>query len=535
MSAAAEPPAGPPAGPIPASGPGPGTEAPPPTGLSHREIVIVIGGLMLGTLLAALDQTIVATALPRIVGDLGGLDHLSWVVTAYLLTSTASTPLYGKVSDMVGRKVVYQFAVVTFMVGSVLAGISGTMGELIAARAVQGAGAGGLMSMAMAIVGAVVAPRDRGRYQGYFGAVFALSSVGGPLLGGFFADHGAWRWVFFVNIPLGLLTFVVTGTVLNLAFHRVRHAVDWWGSALLVSGVTCSLLVTVWGGSQYPWGSPTIVGLGAAAAVLVTLFVFRERRAPEPILPPRLFAQRVFTVSIGVTFILGVSLFGAIVFLPLFLQVVTGASATRSGLLLSPLMLSVVFTSILSGRLISRWGRYRVFPIVGTGTLTLGLLLLSRLGADTTRAEAALPMVVIGLGVGLVMQVMLLAVQNAVAHRDLGTATASVNFFRSMGGAFGVAAFGAILTNRLAYNLPRLLPGFSADQLGGGLRNGPEQLRRLPDPVRERVVEAFARSMHVVFLWAVPFAVLAFLLSWALREVPLRESPHIGAPEAAAL
>ena len=495
--------------------------------LSHREILIVFGGLMLGMLLAALDQTIVATALPTIVGDLGGLDHLSWVVTAYLLAATASTPLYGKISDLYGRKIMFQAAIAIFLVGSVLSGAAQNMGQLIGFRAIQGLGAGGLMAMAMAIIGDIVSPRERGRYQGYTGAVFAVSSVAGPLAGGFFVDHLSWRWVFYINVPIGLLALVVTSSVLRLPFVKRPHRIDFLGSALLVGAVTCLLLVAVWGGSEYEWGSATIVGLAVAGAVLVGLFVIQERRAAEPVLPLRLFSDSVFTVSSGASFLVGASMFGAIIFVPLYLQIVNGASPTDSGLQLIPLMLGLIVGSVGSGRMITRLGRYKMFPVTGTAIMALGLYLLSRWDADTSRLIQVAYMAVLGLGVGLVMQVLVLAVQNSVDHRDLGIATSATSFFRSMGGAFGVAVFGAILTSRLNANLADL-PGLNSDADAAAIQSGPDAIAALPAGVRDDVIDAFANALHVVFLWGVPVAVLAFVVVWFLPELPLRDSVHVG-------
>lgn len=501
------------------------------TPFTHRQILVIFSGLMLGMFLAALDQTIVATALPTIVGELGGLDHLAWVVTAYLLTSTATTPLYGKLSDLYGRKQLFQVAIVIFLVGSALSGMSQTMGQLIAFRAIQGAGAGGLMALAMAIVGDIISPRQRGRYQGYLGGVFALSSIGGPLLGGFFADHLSWRWVFYINIPIGLVALVVTGMVLNLPFRKVQRAIDWLGSALLVAGVTSLLLVTVWGGSEYAWGSPTIVGLAIVGVAATVGFIFQERRAPEPILPPRLFRNDIFTVTSAAGFVTGVIMFGTIIFIPMFLQVVVGASATNSGLLLTPLMGGVIVTTIIVGRLVTRTGRYRVFPLGGMVVMTIGLVLLSTMGVGTTFPRAAAFMVVIGIGFGMTVQVFVISVQNAVEHRDLGVATSSAQFFRSMGGSFGVALFGAIFTSRLTSELPNLPAGSGFD--ASVLQNSPAQIRMLPAGIQETVIDAFASAIHTVFLLAIPLGLLALVIVLFLREIPLRDDAFVGGTAAA--
>jgi EmrB/QacA subfamily drug resistance transporter len=496
--------------------------------LTHRQILLVYSGLALGMLLASLDQTIVATALPTIVGDLGGLDHLSWVVTAYLLASTASTPLYGKISDLYGRKRIFQAAIVIFLIGSVLSGAAESMTQLIAFRAVQGLGAGGLIVLAQAIIGDILSPRERGRYQGYLGAVFALSSIAGPLVGGFFVDNLSWRWVFYINLPIGLLALIVTSVVLDLPFARRPHAIDWLGASLLTSGICCVLLATSWGGVRYPWGSVEILGLVAAGLVLLGLTAVQERRAAEPILPPHLFRNPVFLVVSATMMVVGLALFGATVFLPLFLQVVDGVSATSSGLQLFPMMIGIIATSTTVGRIVSHTGRYRIFPICGTAVLTLGFVLLSTMEAGTPRWQTVIYMVIIGIGLGSTMPVLLVAVQNAVEHRDLGAATSAVSFFRSLGGSLGVALFGALLANRLADQLAqRLPPGTSLDP--AALQASPDQLKSLPPAVHEQVTLSFAHALHLVFLAAVPFAIAAFVLATRLRELPLRSSRRIAA------
>ncbi len=513
------------------------TPATPGTGLnlSHRQILVIFSGLLSGMLLAALDQTIVATALPRIVSDLGGLDHLSWVVTAYLLTSTASTPLYGKISDLYGRKIVFQAAIVVFLVGSVLSGLAQSMNELIAFRAVQGLGAGGLMTMALTIIGDVVSPRERGRYQGYFGSVFAVASVAGPLIGGFFTDGRtlpllgvttSWRWIFYLNVPIGVAALVITSVVLNLPFPRREHAIDYPGAALMVAGVTALLLVTVWGGTQYPWGSPTIVGLAVAGVALLGVFLWWESRVAEPILPPRLFGNSVFSVSSALMFVMAFAMFGAVIFLPVYLQLVHGVTATTSGLLLLPLMTGVFAASVTSGRVVSRIGRYRIFPIAGTVLMTAGMWLLSYLGAHTPFWKASAFMLVAGAGMGMIMPITMLAVQNAVPVRELGVATSAVGFFRSMGGAFGTAVFGAILTARLHAELVAHLGRQAAGRFSGG-GFSVEKVHAIAgrDPqLFTTVIESFVRALHVVFLTAVPMTVIGFLLALLLREVRLRDT-----------
>lgn len=512
----------------------PATMAPEPpapaAALTHRQVLVIFSGLMLGMLLAALDQTIVATALPTIVGELGGLDHLAWVVTAYMLATTVSTPLYGKLGDLLGRKRVFQVAIVIFLVGSVLCGLAQTMGQLIAFRAVQGIGGGGLMVLAQAIIADIVSPRERGRYQGYFGAVFGASSVAGPLIGGFFTDHLTWRWVFLINIPLGILALVVTAAVLPEGIRRTTVKIDYLGSVLIMGGITCLVLLTTWGGTEYAWSSPTTIGLGLASLVLIGAFVAVERRAEEPILPLRLFSDRVFSVSSAVSFIIGLAMFGAISFLPLFLQIVGGASATDSGLLMTPLMAGMLVTSIIAGRAVSRTGRYKVFPVAGTATAAVGLFLLSTMGTSTTYLQSSAYMVVLGIGLGLTMQILVLSVQNSVPVRDLGVATSAVNFFRSMGGSIGVAVFGAILSSRLAVEMASRLPADAPPELLGSSVT-PEAVRQLEPALQASFLDGFSAAISAVFLYAAPVLLVGFALTWMMKEIPLRTSVHDRSPD----
>jgi EmrB/QacA subfamily drug resistance transporter len=494
--------------------------------------MVVLPGLMLAIMLAMLDNMIVGTALPTIVKELGGLSHFSWVVTAYILGTTVSTPIWGKLGDLYGRKTVFLTSIVLFLIGSALCGMAGSellggarhgMIELIAFRAFQGLGAGGLLVGALAIIGDLVPPRERGRYQGLMAGIMALAMIAGPLVGGFITDNLDWRWAFYVNLPLGGVALLLLVTRLHLPKLRTEHRIDWLGAGLLSVGITAVVLFITWGGTEYAWGSWQIIGLAAVAVVSLVAFGFVERRAAEPVVPLGLFRNRNFAVVSAVGFLLGFAMFGAISFLPLYQQTVQGASATNSGLLLLPMMLAMMVVSVFVGQVITKTGRYKIFPIIGGIGMTVGMILLSRIDMFTSKTELALFMVVLGLGMGFLMQTTMLIAQNSVEQKDLGVASSSAAFFRSIGGSFGVSLFGTLFARQLHDDVASRLGPAAADHLtGGGGQVDPTGLSQMPVEQLQALLHGIASGLSYVFVWAIPFAAIVAVLAFFIHEVPLR-------------
>ncbi|WP_412528319.1 MDR family MFS transporter [Burkholderia lata] len=483
-----------------------------PTGL-------IVAALLLVMLLSALDQTIVSTALPTIVGELGGLDQLSWVVTAYLLSSTVVLPLYGKLGDLYGRKIVLQAAIVLFLAGSALCGVAQDMTQLIVLRALQGLGGGGLMVVTMAAIGDLVPPDRRARYQGMFGGVYGLATIIGPLLGGFLVEHLSWRWIFTINLPLGFLALAVIGVAFRPHSAHVKHRIDYMGAAFLATALTCVILFTSEGGSLLPWTSPQLWMTLVLGVVAIGGFIYEERLAAEPIMPLALFRHRTFVLVSLIGFVVGIALFGSVTFIPLYLQVVKGSTPSQAGMQLLPMMGGMLVTSIVSGRLISRLGSYRMFPILGTLTGGIAMALLSTLTLDTPLHTMYTYMALLGIGLGMVMPVLTLAVQNTVEFRHMGVATSGATLFRSIGGSLGVAAFGALFSHGLQSRVMAALP--AGTELPPAL--GPAAVHQLPEAVRDAYLHAFAGSLHVVYLAAATVIAIAFVLAWFVEDAPLRK------------
>jgi EmrB/QacA subfamily drug resistance transporter len=486
----------------------------------RREVLIVLPGLLLTLMIAMLDQLVVSTALPRIVGDLGGLNHLSWVVTAYVLASTITTPLYGKLGDMYGRKRLLVIAIVIFLAGSALSGLSHTMDQLIAFRAVQGLGAGGLMTGAIATLGDLVSPRERGQYMGYMMAAMMVAMIAGPLAGGYITDTLSWHWIFYINMPVGGAALIYLALTLHMPRRKVQHKIDYLGAGLLAIAATSLVLLTTWGGVQYGWGSSEILGLGALTIVAIVLFCLAERRAAEPVLPLHVFRNLNFSLASSMSFLVGLILFGALTFLPLYQQTVQHLSATGSGLMLIPLMLGSMVTTIAAGQVTSRTGKYKIFPILGGAGMAAGLILLTQMGVSTSLVVSGIFFAVLGLGMGFLMNMTTIIVQNSVQPQDMGVASSSRTFFQQIGGSIGVSLFGVIFARRLTEDLSARVPGVHLNASGGQFN--PVTVNVLPAPVKHAVFYSISHAIDGVFVWATPATVAIFLLAWFVKEVPLR-------------
>ena len=486
----------------------------------RREVLIILPGLLLAIMLAMLDQLIVSTALPRIVGDLGGVTHLSWVVTAYVLASTVTTPLYGKLGDQYGRKRWLMVAIVIFLIGSALSGLAHSMDQLIAFRALQGLGAGGLLTGAIATIGDLVSPRERGQYMGYIMGVMTLAMIAGPLVGGYITENFSWRWIFYINMPIGGAALVYLAATMHLPRHRIEHKIDYAGAVTLAIAATSIILMTTWGGTQYAWASAQVIGLAALAILSTAAFLIVEARAAEPVLPLGVFRNRNFTVAIAMSFLLGLVLFGALTFLPLYQQTVQHLSPTASGLMLIPMMLGSTVTALISGQVTTKTGRYKVLPIIGAGMMTLGMYLLTGLGLHTSLVTMGFYFAVIGLGMGFLMQITTLVAQNSVAPQEMGVASSARTFFQQIGGSIGVAAFGAVFARRLVESLTAHLPGAHVSVKGAQLN--PATVNHLPVLVREDFFVAITHAVTGVFWLVVPAAAIVFGLAWLIKEVPLR-------------
>jgi EmrB/QacA subfamily drug resistance transporter len=498
----------------------------------RREVLIILPGLLLAIMLAMLDQLVVSTALPRIVGDLGGVTHLSWVVTAYVLASTVTTPLYGKLGDLYGRKRLLIAAIVLFLIGSALSGMSHSMDQLIAFRALQGLGAGGLLVGAIATIGDLVSPRERGQYMGYMMAAMMLAMIAGPLVGGYITDSLSWRWIFYINMPIGGAALVYLLATLHLPRRRIQHKIDYLGAVLLAMATTSIVLLTTWGGTQYAWGSAQILGMGALAVVSTAGFLAVEARAAEPILPLHVFRNRNFSLVSAMSFLLGMAMLGGLTFLPLYQQTVQHLSATGSGLMLIPLMLGSTLTTLIAGRVTTKTGRYKALPIIGGAIMAVAMYLLTQLSATTSRFTTGVFFVVLGVGMGFLMQITTLVAQNSVHPRDMGVASSSRTFFQQIGGSIGVAAFGALFAHRLTGVLKAQLPG--AHLGSGGPQLSPAVLTHLPAPFQHVVFGAITQAVTTVFFWAAPTALVVFALAWLIKEVPLRGSAAPAAEQAEA-